>query len=256
MWNRVTDYLGREARSVSNKSGVVICRAGLARTIVSPCIAFSDRCNSGDGAEPRFIPASAGFRDNAVKPYIPRVCGDFRRLLAGECEPDEFRFQQLSSLPQKRKGAVVIAATHAYSQSVLTESNQWRQHEIQFARGDDVSGIGHEQAVVVTNQVAPGSHFTEFQQAISPGHRGENPFLHAPCARDYAPGIYLGSQRQVTADPPTALKKRCAHDLFGNEPGCAVSFGGVQVVPRFQIFTTQLSLARVARPPGGSSFCG
>ena len=65
----------------------------------------------------------ATFGDYPIKPYIPRVWGDFLDFLAIESDAEQLRPQPFPSMSQEVKAAIEVASTHTNSMFVVIKRN-------------------------------------------------------------------------------------------------------------------------------------
>jgi len=78
----------------------------------------------------------AAFSNYPIKWYIPRVWREILDFLAIKRDADQFWPQPFSTLFQKMKTTIEVAATHPDSKTLLIESDDRRDYDIKCIRGD------------------------------------------------------------------------------------------------------------------------
>ena len=119
--------------SMGNRSRAVFC-------------ANSMRCDSRVRSNQSLSCVAA----NTVKPYVPRVSVDLLNFLTSKCDTDKFRTYPMSSVSEKCKAAIKIAATHADAIVVLVECDERRYDEIKLPRRNDFAVDGLPKTKIIS----------------------------------------------------------------------------------------------------------
>ena len=126
----------------------------------------------------------ATFGNYLIKPYIPRVWGDFSYLLTIERNAHQFWSQPFTPVSQKRKAAIEVTSTHTDAMTLVIERHK---------RGDDkINGIGSDYAsvhwlpksVIIPFKICVGRKSAKNHFAAQINYWRENALFCAPCALD------------------------------------------------------------------------
>ena len=94
----------------------------------------------------------AGFAEDAIKPYIPRIWDYFLDFLAIKCEAYQLRTNPDVSCPEESERSIKVSAAHADTVSILVECNEGSDYRIEFRNIDEGAVRWLPQSEGVSNQ--------------------------------------------------------------------------------------------------------
>lgn len=142
----------------------------------------------------------AAFSNYSIKWYIPRVWRDILDFLAVKRDANQFWTQPFSTPFQKVKTTVEVTSAHSYSKTILIESDDRRDNDIECICGDRWSDYGFHKTESIGCDFSIGFELPKKHSATDIGHGRKNALSCAPRARNDICWINFVVGRQVTCD--------------------------------------------------------